>query len=486
MNRRAIAYFLGQILRVEGLFMLPALGIALYEGHRSSILGFLITAALLLILGSILVRLRDQTGKGIYAREGFVTVALGWILISLFGALPFFISGATPAFIDAWFETVSGFTTTGATIFSAVEDLPKSILYWRSFTHWLGGMGILVFMLAIVPASKGSGEGFHLLRAESPGPQVGKLVPTMRASARILYAIYIGMTLLMIVLLLVGGMPLFDSITTAYATAGTGGFSITNNSIMAYDSHYLQGVVAVFMALFGINFTLFYLLLLREWKAVFRNEELLTYIGVLALPTIAITINILPLYGNNFLESLHHAFFQVSSIATTTGFASADFNAWPEFSRMMLVLLMVIGACAGSTAGGLKVSRVVILVKAIKNELAKLLHPRSVKVLRMDGKALEENVVHGVHAYLAVYCLICFVSMLLVSADNFDFTTSVTAVLACFNNVGPGLSQVGPMGNFGGFSPFGKLVLSADMLLGRLEIFPLVLLFSPSVWKKGK
>lgn len=484
MNKRAIAYFIGQILRLEGLFMLPALAIAFSEGHQPSIRGFFVTILLLLLVGTFLIRRKAGKERGIYAREGFVTVALAWILISLFGALPFWISGAMPRFIDAWFETVSGFTTTGASILTEIESLPRSILYWRSFTHWLGGMGILVFMLAVVPQSKGSGDSFHLLRAESPGPQVGKLVPTMRRSARILYAIYIGLTVLQTVLLLLGGMPFFDSITTAFGTAGTGGFAITNNSMAAYDSYYLQGVVSVFMALFGVNFSLYYLLLLKEFRQVFRNEELLCYVGILLMSTVTIALNILPIYGNLF-DSFHHAFFQVSSITTTTGFATADFNLWPELSRMLLVMLMLFGACAGSTGGGIKVARVVILVKSVRNELQKLLHPRAVKVIRMDGKVLDDTIAHNVNVYLAVYCLICCLSMLLVAFDNFDFTTNATAVLACFNNIGPGLAMVGATGNYSAFSWFSKLVLSADMLLGRLEIFPMILLFAPSVWKRG-
>ncbi len=484
MNKRAICYFIGHILRLESIFMIPALLISLVNQEIASVHALLITVAALLICGHLLLFFKKGAEKGIHAREGFVTVALAWIVISFFGALPFWISGAIPNFIDAFFETVSGFTTTGSTILTDIERMPMGLLYWRSFTHWLGGMGILVFMLAVVPQSKGSGDSFHLLRAESPGPQVGKLVPTMRSSARILYGIYIGLTLLEIVLLLCGGMPLFDSIVNAFGTAGTGGFAIKNASIAAYNSYYLQGVIAVFMVLFGVNFSIYYLLLVKEFKQAWRNEELRAYLVIVLASTVVIALNILPQYSGIW-QSLHHAFFQVSSIITTTGFATADFNQWPELSRTLLVVLMIVGACAGSTGGGMKVSRMLILWKSLKNEIQKLLHPRSIKVIRMDGKVVDASVTRGVNMFLVAYCLICIVSILLVSLDNFDFTSTVTAVLACINNVGPGLEMVGPVGNFSDFSWFSKLVLSGNMLIGRLEIFPMVLLFAPSVWKRG-
>lgn len=484
MNKRAIAQYIGYLLLVEGGFMLPALAIAAYNKEAASIKGFGIAIAILLVLATLLIR-QKRTEAGIYAREGFVTVSLGWILISLFGALPFYISGAIPNFLDCWFETVSGFTTTGASILTNVEALPRGLLYWRSFTNWLGGMGVLVFMLAVAPLSKGSGETFHLLRAESPGPSVYKLAPTMQHSTRILYSIYIALTLLQIILLLLGGMPLFDSVVHTFGTAGTGGFSIKSASIGAYDSAYLQAVIGVFMALFGVNFTIYYLLLLRQFRAAIRNEEFIAYIGIMLFTTAIITIDILPQYaGLDTGKAVLDSFFQVSSIMTTTGYATVDFNKWPQLSRYLIMLLMIIGASAGSTGGGVKVSRLLILWKAIKSEMQTMLRPRAIRPVRMDGKPLGESVVRGTYAFTAVYAAICLASMLLVTLDDHSMETTVTAVLSCINNIGPGLDLVGPMGNFSFFSPLSKIVLSFDMLLGRLEIFPMLLLFKPSVWRR--
>ncbi len=483
MNKRAIGFFIGHIMRLEGLFMLPAVLIALFKGEQAAMIALVATSVGLIVLGSLLLLLKYNREKNIYAREGFVIVALAWVLLSLFGALPFWISGAIPSFIDAWFETVSGFTTTGSSILVNVELLPMSLLYWRSFTHWLGGMGVLVFMLAVVPMSKGSGDSFHVLRAESPGPVVGKLVPTMLRSARILYGIYVVMTIVQIILLLLGGMPVFDSICTAFGTAGTGGFGVRVDSMASY-SPYLQTVTAVFMMLFGINFGIYYLLLIKEVRQVLFNEELRAYLGIILCSTVVIAINIFPYFSSVF-ESFHQAFFQVSSIVTTTGFATTDFNSWPELSRIILVLLMILGACAGSTGGGIKTVRALLLCKTIKNEIYKLLHPRSVKLIKMDGKTMDDTVLRNLNVYFVVYCIIIAASILLLSMDNFDFESTTTAVLACINNIGPGLGMVGPAGNFSAFSWFGKLVLSADMLLGRLEIFPMIMLFMPSVWKRG-
>ncbi len=485
MNRRAISIYIGYLLCVEGVFMLPALAIAFYNKEQTSVKGFAIAIIVLLVLAALLIR-QKRSNAGIYAREGFVTVSLGWILISLFGALPFYISGAIPSFLDCWFETVSGFTTTGASILTDVEAMPRGLLYWRSFTHWLGGMGVLVFMLAVAPLAKGSGETFHLLRAESPGPSVDKLAPTMRHTTRILYSIYIALTLLQIVLLLLGGMPLFDSVTHTFGSAGTGGFSIKNASIGAYDSAYLQTVIGVFMALFGVNFTVYYLLLLRQFRAVYRNEEFRLYIGIILLTTAVIAIDIFPRYtelgvGKAVLDS----FFQVSSIMTTTGYATTNFDLWPQLSRYLLVVLMIIGASAGSTGGGIKVARLVILWKAVKSQMQIMLRPRAIRPVRMDGKPLNEAVVRGTYAFSAVYAAICLVSVLLLTLDDYNLETTVTAVLACFNNIGPGLGMVGPVGNYAFLSPLSKLVLSFDMLLGRLEIFPLLMLFMPSVWRRS-
>ncbi len=486
MNRRAISIYIGHLLGVEGAFMLPALAIAAYHKELPSVKGFAVAIAILLVLAALLIRQKRPADAGVYAREGFVTVSLGWILISLFGALPFFISGAIPNFLDCWFETVSGFTTTGSSILTDVEALPRSMLYWRSFTHWLGGMGVLVFMLAVVPLVKGSGETFHLLRAESPGPSVDKLAPTMRRSARILYSIYIALTLLQVVLLLLGGMPLFDSVVHTFGTAGTGGFSMKNASIGAYDSAYLQAVIGIFMALFGVNFAIYHLILIKQFRAAFRNEELRLYVGIILLTTAVIAVDILPQYaGARAGRAVLDSFFQVSSIMTTTGYTTVNFDKWPQLSRYLLMLLMIIGASAGSTGGGIKVSRLLILWKAVKNEMQTMLRPRAIRSIQMDGKPLDGSVVRGTYAFTAVYAVICLASMLVLTLDDHSMETTITAVLACINNIGPGLDMVGPMGNFSFFSPLSKIVLSFDMLLGRLEIFPMLLLFMPSVWRRA-
>lgn len=485
MNIKSIGFYMGHILRLVAALMVPPLIIALFSGERGVIVGFSVAIAVTLAAGLLLLVFRRPEEGGIRPLEGYVTVALGWISISLFGALPFFISGYIPSFVDSFFEVVSGFTTTGATILNNVEALPNSLLYWRSFTHWIGGMGVLVFVLAIVPLNKGNGEGFHLLRAESPGPSVGKLNPTLRHTARTLYLIYIALTVLLIVLLLLGGMPLFDSIVHAFGTAGTGGFSIKNDSIAAYHSYYLQSVIAVFMALFGINFNLYYCLLSGRTALAFHNEEFRTYVGIMAAATIIIAANIYGIYGN-VRDALHQSFFQVSSIMTTTGYTTADFNKWPQLSRLLLLGLMVVGASAGSTGGGVKVARVVILWKSLKVEAKRMLHPRTVKTILVDGKHVDGSMLRGVYAFTVAYLLICVVSILLVSLDDFNMETTVSSVIACVGNIGPGLSLVGPLGNYSGFSAFSKLVLSADMLLGRLEIFPLILLFSPHVWQNRR
>lgn len=481
MNLRAIAIYIGHILKLEGLFMLPALVLAWGHDEETALQAFVVTILLLLVLGFLLTRVSDKV-KSIYAREGFVTVALGWMAISFFGALPFFISGAIPNFMDCWFETVSGFTTTGASILQDVEAMPRSLLYWRSFTNWLGGMGVLVFMLAVVPHSQGSGETLHLFRAESPGPTVGKLSPTIRVTTRILYGIYIVMTIVQIVLLMAGGMPVFDAVTHSFATAGTGGFSIMGNSIAAYDSAYIQAVIGIFMVLFGVNFNIYYLLLINKIGLAFKNEELRAYLGIIALAVMIITLDIRSMYasfGKAFLDS----FFQVSTIITTTGFATTDFNLWPQLSRYILVVLMIIGASAGSTGGGVKVMRLLILGKAAKSEVLTLAHPRAVRPPRMDGKKIEEGVVRGAHAFMTVYVVICAVSMGILTLDNFSMETTFTAVISCVNNIGPGLDVVGPMGNYSSLSMLSKGVLTLDMLFGRLEIFPMIMLFSRENWK---
>ena len=481
MNYRAVLRYVGLVLAIEGLFMLPALLVCFIYGEMEAAKAMGVSFLLTTGIGGLMSQIRVK--DGIYAREGFVIVALAWLGMSFFGALPFWISREIPSFVDAFFETVSGFTTTGSSILTNVEALGYGMLYWRSFSHWLGGMGVLVFLLAIVPLARGSGETLHLLRAESPGPVPGKMTPTIRETSRALYGIYVALTLLEIVLLLLGGMPLFDSVVNSLATAGTGGFAIKNASIAAYDSAYLQGVIAVFMALFGVNFNMYYLLLLKNARSVWKNEELRAYLGIMATATLIIGFDILPAYestGKAFLDS----FFQVSSVMTTTGFATADFNLWPQLSRLMLVLLMFIGASAGSTGGGIKVSRIMILLKHMVREMRVMLRPRSVHVSRMDGKALEHSTVQGASAFLVAYCIISCVSMLLISLDNFSLETTTTAVIACINNIGPGLDMVGPTGNYSQFSNFSKIILSLDMLIGRLEIFPVLMLFVPRVWKK--
>lgn len=416
-----------------------------------------------------------------YAREGFVAVSLSWVILSFFGALPFYLSGEIPNFEDAMFETISGFTTTGASILSNVEGLSHSMLMWRSFTHWIGGMGVLVFVLAVLPLA--GGYNMHIMRAESPGPAVGKLVPKVRSTAKILYVIYFGMTILEMLLLLAGGMPLFDAMTTSFGTAGTGGFGIKNSSIAFYDSYYLQGVITVFMILFGINFNVYYLFLIKKPKDAFRSEEARAYLGLILAAVLIIGWNVRGYFPTVF-DALHHAAFQVASIITTTGFSTVDFNQWPQLSKIILVILMFVGACAGSTGGGMKVSRMLIGAKAALKELSFLIHPRSVKVLKLENKALEHSVVRSVNAYFIAYTVVFWLSVLLVSLDNMDFTTTFTSVAATLNNIGPGLNAVGPAGNFSEVSAFSKVVLMFDMLAGRLEIFPMLLLFSPATWRK--
>ena len=479
MNYRMIAYLTGVIILIEAAFMLLPLLVALLYGETSGV-WFLATLAAAALLGFVLTRLRPVK-RTMYAREGFVVTALAWIVISLIGAAPFALSGQISSYLDAVFETVSGFTTTGASILPNVEALDQCMLFWRSFTHWLGGMGILVFMLALVNLA--GGEANHLLRAESPGPSVSKMVPNMRKSSAILYTIYMVMTLVETLLLVLGGMPLFDSLCHAFGTAGTGGFGVKAASIGYYDSYYLQGVIAVFMVLFGVNFNVYFFLLMRKFSTALRNTELRAYLAIVLVSTVTIALNIAGMMPSLY-DAFHHAFFTVSSIITTTGFATVDFNQWPELSRLLLVLLMIVGACAGSTGGGVKVSRFVILTKATAHEIRRLLHPRSVKVLTMDGKPIGRETIQGVQGYMMVYFFVTVISMLLVSLDNFDLTTTITAVEATLNNIGPGLNLVGPTENFALFSPMSKIVLTMALLLGRLELFPVLILLLPSTRSK--
>ena len=481
MNRRMIAYMVGRILQIEAaLLLLPLLTSLLYSEWRVA-LSFLAAVAIAAGAGTLLTlfigKKRDRT---IFAREGFIIVAFAWILMSAIGALPFVFSREIPSFVDAFFETVSGFTTTGASILNDVEVMSHGLLFWRSFTHWVGGMGVLVFIMAIFPSE--SGRSIHIMRAEMPGPIVGKLVPKIRDTAKILYLIYIGMTALLTILLLCGGMNLFESLIHAFGTAGTGGFGVKADSIGGY-SPYLQWVITVFMLLFGVNFNLYYLFLIRHARSALKSSELWCYLAIVTLSVTAITVNISPLYGT-LSESIRHAAFQVSSIMTTTGYSTVDFNLWPSFSKTLLVVLMFIGGCAGSTAGGLKVSRVMLLFKSIRRDVKRMLHPRSVAVVKLEGKAVDEATIHGSTVYFAVYSALFFLFLLLLSLEPFDFESTFTAVTACFNNIGPGLGAFGPAASFTAYSPFGKLLLSAAMLLGRLEIFPLLIAFSPSTWTK--
>ena len=482
MNARSVRYYLGHILRWEAVLMLPSLFVSLYDGEWAAVKAFLITMALLLVVSTCLLYIRQQGSHSLQAREGMLTVGLSWVLLSLFGALPFTLCGDIPHYIDAVFESVSGFTTTGASILSDVEALHRGMLFWRSFTHWVGGMGVLVFVMAIIPLSKGNGDSLHLLRAESPGPSVGKVTPTMSKNSRVLYAIYVGMTLVTILLLLLDGMPLFDSLCNAFGAAGTGGFSIKNNGMNGYSA-LSQSIIAVAMLLFGVNFSIYYLLLTREAKRAFKDEELRWYLAIVLLAVGAIVINVKGMFPS-FWAAVHHVFFTVSSIITTTGYSTVDFNLWPEFSRWILLLLMILGACAGSTGGGTKVSRLIMLFKSLKNEVASMMRPRSVHMVRINGKLVEESTIKGVYVFYLTYLFIALVSLLFVSTDNFDGMTTFSSVIACLGNIGPGLNLVGPTGNFGAYSDLSKIVLSLDMLFGRLEIFPLLLLFSPAAWSR--
>ncbi len=480
MNRRMIAFVLGRILLAEAGLMAPSLIVGLV--YREEAARAFLVPMLLLLAAGLLLGVKKPKNTVIYGRDGFFIVAAAWVLMSLAGALPFILSGEFHSVWDCIFEIVSGFTTTGATVLSSVESLSRCLLFWRSFSHWVGGMGVLVFVLAIMPLSED--RSLHLMRAEVPGPVVGKLVPRMRQTAKILYAVYAAMTAVLVVLLLLGGMPLFDSLCHAFGAAGTGGFSVKNLGIAYYNSAYIDIVLAVAMLLFGINFNLYYLILVKRAREAFKSEELRVYLLIAAAATLMIAANVYTAYQNAG-ESLRHAFFQVSSIMTTTGYATADFAvAWPEFSRHVLLLLMIVGACAGSTGGGLKVSRLLLLVKTLGQELRRLLHPRVVTVVRLEGRPVGGEVMRSTLVYFVVYVIIIVVSTLLLSLDRHDFVTNFSAELACFNNIGPGLGLVGPMGNYGVYSAFSKMLLSFNMLLGRLEIFPMLILFSPGLYRR--
>ncbi|MBQ7872059.1 MAG: TrkH family potassium uptake protein [Oscillospiraceae bacterium] len=488
MNHRMILSLLGYVLLLIGAFLLLPCVIALIYGERE-LTAFLIAAGISAGSGLLLCLLRPRKNRSMQARDGFVMVSLSWILISLVGALPFYFSGHIPSYLDAVFEVVSGFTTTGASILPNVSVLSHCELFWRSFTHWLGGMGVLVFMLAVVPMS---GESIYLLRAESPGPSVSKMVPKMRTSAMILYVIYIVMTVIQILFYQVGrlfgwgNMALFDSLCLSFGTAGTGGFAVLPDGLAGY-SMYEQAVTTVFMILFGVNFSIYFFILCRKFRLVWQNSELKCYIGVILAAIALITVNLV-LRGDYFRsvgETVHHVSFAVGSVITTTGYSTVDFSQWPEFSRVILMCLMVIGACAGSTGGGMKVSRILILAKSARAEVRRLLHPHAVEVMSMDGKRVDRAVIHGTSAFLIWYIVILILSVAIISLDNFGTETTLTAVLATLNNIGPGTSAIiGPVGSFAGFSNLSKVVMIADMLFGRLEIFPMLLLLRPSTWVK--
>ena len=478
MNFKMILNILGWILIFEALFFLVPIITAVVYGE-AVLADFLISAGLCLICGGLLI-MKKPENKALYSREGYVIVSLSWIVLSLFGALPFYISGVIPNFVDALFETVSGFTTTGATVLGEVETLPKAILIWRSFTHWVGGMGVLVFIMAFVPLS--GGQNMHIMKAESPGPQVDKLVPKVQSTAKILYGIYFALTMLELVFLLIGRMPLFEAMLTAFGTAGTGGFGFRNDSFASF-SPYIQWVVTIFMILFGVNFNAYFLLLMRKFRRAAASEEVRGYFVVIAVAVGIITANIYSMY-NSFGEALRQAAFQVGSIITTTGFSSCDFDLWPTLSKEILVMLMFIGACAGSTGGGIKVSRFLILGKTLAKELKTALHPQVVAPARMDGKLLNHETIRTTNVFVAAYIFIFAASFFLISLNGFDMVTNFTAVAATLNNIGPGLEMAGPMQNFGCFADPAKLVLIFDMLAGRLEIFPMLVLFMPDTWRR--
>lgn len=479
MNFKMVSFSIGRILLVEAVLLIfPAIG-AIFHGD-DTLLSFAVTIALLAIVGLLAVRKKPEN-RAIYAKDGYVIVALTWILMSVFGALPFFLSGHIPSFIDAFFETVSGLTTTGSTNLRDVEALPKSLLFWRSFTNWIGGMGILVFVIAIMPKTESS--SMHVMRAEVPGPTVGKLVSKLRASARLLYGIYCALTLIQIILLILGGMPVFDSIVNSFATAGTGGFAILNNSIAGYNSLYAEMVIAVFMLLFGVNFNLYYLLLVKQFKQVFKSEELRWYIGIVVSSVLIIAASLI-VTKYSVGEAFRHAFFQVSSFITTTDFYSVNYETWPMLPKMILIMITVVGACAGSTSGGIKISRLIILVKSGLRDIKKALNPRSVETVKLNKHTVEESVVKSVSVFLCTYVLIGAVSILLISLEGRDFTVTTTSVFACLSNSGPGLEAIGPTGNYADFSVFSKLVLCFDMLAGRLDLIPMLMLFSPYAWSR--
>ncbi|MBR5771904.1 MAG: TrkH family potassium uptake protein [Clostridia bacterium] len=473
MNYKVVFNRLGSLLLVEAALMALPLTVGILYKEKTA-LAFLVTIVILAIAGNIL-KIKKSEAERFYAKEGYFLVALTWLLFSAFGALPFFISHAIPNYFDAFFETVSGFTTTGSTILTDIESMPRSLLFWRAFTHFIGGMGILVFVIAIFPRTEGS--AMHIMRAESPGPSVGKLVSKLKATARLLYGIYCIMTLVLIILLKAGGMPLFDSVTNAFATAGTGGFCALNNSIEGYSSAYAEVVLGIFMVLFGVNFNLYYLIIAKHGKQALKSEELRWYLGFIAASTFVITL-VLTFTRHPFAESLRKAFFQVSSIISTTGFTSTDYDYWPMVCKIVLFLLMFIGSCAGSTGGGIKISRIVVLVKSTIRTVKKAFNPRSVETIKLEGKPLDEDMVHSINSFLSLYMIVMAVSIFVVSIDGKGMVETITSVVTCMNNVGPAFGAIGPSGNFANFSNLTKIVLAFDMLAGRLELIPMFMLFT--------
>lgn len=480
MNKRLTFKLIGNVLLIEAVLLLVSVVVSLLTGGSDAV-ALLVSAAIAAVAGFGLSRLKPKNDN-LRAREGFAVCALTWILVSFFGALPFWIDGSIPSFIDAYFEVVSGFTTTGSSILTDVEQLPKGLLFWRSFTHWAGGMGVLVLSLALIP--KMGARSIHLMRAESPGPSVDKLVPRVGNNAKILYELYIGLSLIMLAVELVCGMNLYDSLLNMFGTAGTGGFGHYADSVAHYNSPVIEMVTAVFMMLFGVNFSIYYFIIKRNWKGVLHNSELRAYLGIMLFSTVVIAINILGRYDGNFLTALRYSYFQVSSVMTSTGYATTDFNLWAHFSRTLLVILMFIGASAGSTGGGIKVVRIQLLFKVMVREIRHTIHPKSVNTVKMDGRPVSDEVISGVLSFFAAYMLILMIATLIVSLDGYSFETTFTAVVTTLSNIGPGLGMVGPAGNFAHFSNLSKIILTLCMLIGRLEIFPMLMLFAPGAWRQ--
>ena len=484
MNKKTVLNILSKICTLEAVLMLIPACVALYYNEMRTFKVFILVALSVAAIQLPIFMFTRQKEMDVNSRDGIAVAALGWIVISFYGCLPFYISGEIPNFVDALFESISGFTTTGSSILTSVDEMTKGMMFWRCFTHWVGGMGVLVLTVAILPSDKKS-SSLQLMRAECPGPTVEKLVPKGRASAAILYAIYTVLTLIMIIFLVIGGMPLYDSVCTTFGTAGTGGFGIRNAGLGYYNSAYIEGVVTVFMMLFGVNFNIYFFIVMKRFSDILKNSEFKVYLGIIATSIALICANTMAygVYGS-FSKAFRYSSFQVSSIMTSTGFATADFDQWPEFSKVILVILMFVGACAGSTGGGFKVSRLIILVRTAKRNLRKMLHPKSVNVVKSDDKTLNIETVHGVSGYLIIYILIFFTSLMIISLNNLDFTTSFTSVTTCFNNIGPGLAKVGPTCNFAHLSDLSKITLSVDMLLGRLECIPIIMMLAPSMWIK--